>query len=1033
MATGVAGKAIGFTGLAAQAYSGIEEEMLSDPDFKYTSAADRSIIAIPYAAGMGVLENLGLSNLVKGESFLGKVMMDVAIKSAKKAGANATREVLENIAAKEVQNLVAKGLIRVTQAGIAEFETGFTQALVLDQGLKQAYNWIQESGMTEEQKQKLTQGEYFDTADSVGELASQTFEDGLAEMVGGHIMGSVGTLFKAVVNGNVSLYNEEDLDFLKNVTADSNFKKLYVASIKTQMLDGKITKSQAQENLNNLNEIEAAFEMIPDGLSNKDLNKSLSLITERAKLTKEKAGKDPNLVAPIEERIKAIYEELTQIGKNAVQKQTTGEVPVQPGTTVSGKVEERKPETGLKETTQKGKEEVSQYIADMGAEARIGNTINPVMEKMANAEYINDNDIDNAIEAIFNEVESLDKSDYSPETKAAISDKLLSIADKLDNYEFRTKTETVATTKAGAATTTRRTSEAVQKIRAEKYFDGVQATVNGQEVTLKDNKGRVEAQMPNGEVIVLDTPTMEITEDGFEFDDSDALVAVTVTDRLGNTARLTGDQALDFAIRDRENKLGVVEQAEFDTVYKEVEKKYIKETPAAKEDTQQPAEKNENQALIDDYVKRETGFINGSTLINQKEKQQRIQELETDPIAFAEKNVSITEIGGYTPHTDFLNSLQRQPVSQETAVVEEQTQQSKAEPSEANLFTERNAKAMTVKFPKKKGIVRAALNVIKALPGVKIYLHEDSDQFTQELLSRTDQTEETIKSENPKGAYIDGEIHLDMSRADLTTLLHEAFHHAFLTLGVKNGMFIDLANGLRSLIKDKARLAELDEFIEQYKGETDQEALELKAEEFAAQLGGILAANQEELTTTKLTQFKALINRIAKKIGLGMVFSSAANSKEAADFINAITRGLTTGDIVEGKFQPSKTGKAKFQADFSDALSKLTFVYDKNNEKFKQLEKDGYITYDKSIYDFADKYMLLHQPDAAFSGAIYKNGELLVEGKGGVYYPIKFHEDGYFWASTSDAAKNMAKALNKILVQNGGTIYMALTTAPAEK
>lgn len=901
MATGVAGKAVGFVGLASQAYSGIEEEMLSDPDFQYTSAGDRAIIAIPYAAAMGVLENVGLQNMVKGDSFLGKVMLDVAIKASKKAGATATREALEKIATKEVESLLAKGLLKISQAGVAEFETGFTQSLVLDQGLKQAYNWIQQSGMTEEQKKKLTQGEFFDTADNLKELGARTFEDGLAEMVGGHIMGSVGTLFTAVTTGNVSLYNEDDVKFLKDVATDSEFKKLYVASLKSQMLEGSITKSKAQENLNNLNEIESAFSMMPDGLSTKDMSRSLSLITERAQLNRQKTGIDPNLAAPIEARIKAINEELTKIGENAFQKQATGEVPVQPGTADSGEMAQGKPETGLKETTQKGKEEVDQYIADMGAEARIGNTINPIMEKMANAEYINDNDIDNAIEAIFNEVESLDKSDYSVETKAALSEKLLNIAEKLDNYEFRTKTETVATTKAGAATTARRTSEAVQKIRAEKYFDGVQATVNGQEVTLKDNKGRVEAQMPNGEVIVLDTPTMEITEDGFEFDDSDALVAVTVKDRLGNTARLTGDQALDFAIRDRENKLGVVEQAEFETAYQEVEKKYTKEAPTT-EKAQEVVEEteaavDEKQKLIDDYVREQTEIIN-EAFTNKDDAQQVLDELTSDPIAFAKSSNS--ELS-----SNFLNSLEQQPAAQETV---------QAKPSESNLFTKRNAKALQIKFSNKKEIIKAALNILNALPGVKIYLHENTDQYTQELAARTGESKQSIQSEDSAGSYIDGEIHLDMSKANLVTLLHEAFHHAFLTLGVKNGMFIDLAKGLRLLIKDKATLAELDEFIEQYKGETDQETLELKAEEFATQLGAILANNREELTTTRLTQFKALINRIFKKIGLGMVFSRAANSKEAADFINTISRGFISGQIVEGKFEPGKTGKAKRQA-----------------------------------------------------------------------------------------------------------------------
>jgi hypothetical protein len=1009
MATGVAGKAAGFIGLAAQAYSGIEEEMLSDPDFQYTSAGDRAIIAIPYAAGMGVLESVGLQNLVKGDSFLGKVMMDVAIKSAKKVGANATKEALERVAAKEVESLLAKGLIRVTQAGVAEFETGFTQALVLDQGLKNVYNYIQQSGLTEEQKKNLTQGEYFDTADGFKQLASQTFEDGVAEMIGGAIMGSVGTLFKAVTTGNVSLYNEDDVKFLKDIATDSDFKKLYVASMKTQMMDGIITKSKAQQNLDNLNEIESAFQMMPNGLSTSDMNKSLSLITERAQLTREKGGKDPNLVAPIEARIKAINEELTKIGENAFQEQATSEVSVQPGATGGREMAKGEPETGLEETTQKAKEEVDlkqiisfatkevarlsqenisseekqslvdkiyedpiayarenntpgspsenflnslerapvaeidtniqkakqeidQYIADMGAEARLGATINPIMEKMSNAEFINDNDIDTAIEAIFSEVEQLDKSDqYSPETKAAMSEKLLNIADKLDNYEFRTKTETVATTKAGAASPTRRTSEAVQKIRAEKYFNGVQAEVNGQQVTLSDNNGRVEAAMPNGEVIVIDTPTMEINEDGFEFDDNGALQAVVVTDRLGNTLKLTGEQALDFAIRDRENKLGVVEQAEFETAYQQVEKQYIKEGKA------EPAQVEEAQ----------------------------VEEAPAEEVQ-----------------------------------VEEEAPKEKVN-TEDNLITEKNAKLVSVKF-KRNPIVRAALNIMKALPGVKIYLHENTDQYASALADRTGESKQSITKENSAGSYIDGEIHIDMTKADMVTLLHEAVHHAFAALGVSENLFIDLAKGLRPLITDKTRLAELDTFIESYDGD------ELKAEEFMAQLGGILADNREELTVSKLTQFKALINRLMKKIGLGVIFKASATTKEAADLINAITFGLTTGENIL-TMQPYVSGvavnvkpnapmkvkyqrKAKYDTDFTTDLPTKTL---------------------KEVVEKYDGKVFVIQSDA--TGVGYdSNGDPIYGGIG--YIAIKDNVDGKIGFASVDmktAKTTISKMINR--------------------
>jgi hypothetical protein len=839
MATGVLGKAASFTGLAAQAYSGIEEEMLNDPDFQTTSLAERSIISIPYAIGMGVLENYGLTNMIKGNSVTGRALQGLVVKTIEKAPKGATQDILNKLVAKEIESNIAKGVIKITQAGLAEFETGATQALVLDQGLKQAYNIYAQRKMTADEKKNLSQGEFFDTADSFGELASQTFEDGLAEMIGGVTLGAVGTLSQRILKGNVSIYNADDVEFLKNVAGDDNFKKLFVANLKTSMLNGSMTKGQAQEKLDALNEIQAVFTKLPDNISKDQVKQSMDLVVEKTKLEKEIAGKDPALVAAQTERINAINEELKTISQNAVQEQTTSEVPIQPGAKVGGEVAKGESQAGsqvIAEEVSKAKEEVDQYIADAGSEARIGSAINPLVEKMAAAENIDDADIDSAIETIFNEVDSLEKSDqYSPETKKAISEKLLNIADKLDNYEFRTTTEIVETTKAGAATTTRKTSEAVQKINAERYFNGVTANVNGQEVTFTDNKGRVEATMPNGEVVVLDTPTISVVEDGFEFDENGALEAVTVTDRLGNNVRFTGDIALDLAIRDRENKLGVVEQAEFETAYQEVKKNYVKE-PSGK-----------------------TGQL------------------------------PVTE-GTTSPQVETTAEV----VTEEKTVEAEPTTKTPA-PTTENELTERNARTMSVKY-KRNPIVRAAINVLKALPGVKIYLHENADQYSSALANKTGESKQSI--EKSAGSYIDGEIHLDMSKADLVTLLHEAFHHAIEVNGIRGKYIIDMAKGLRDIIKDKDRLDELDAFIEQYEEETDQETLETRADEFVAQLGGILAANQEELTTTGLTKFMALINRIFKKLGLGNVFTKASTSQDAVNFINAITRGLNVGENI---------------------------------------------------------------------------------------------------------------------------------------
>ena len=78
--------------------------------------------------------------------------------------------------------------------------------------------------------------------------------------------------------------------------------------------------------------------------------------------------------------------------------------------------------------------------------------------------------------------------------------------------------------------------------------------------------------------------------------------------------------------------------------------------------------------------------------------------------------------------------------------------------------------------------------------------------------------------------------------------------------------------------------------------------------------------------------------------------------------------------------------------------------------------------------------MVLHTPDFAFSGQISKDGELIVEGKGGMYYPIKFHEKGFFWASTESGADYLVKTLNESLQKNpDGKIYMGLVTATPSK
>lgn len=108
-------------------------------------------------------------------------------------------------------------------------------------------------------------------------------------------------------------------------------------------------------------------------------------------------------------------------------------------------------------------------------------------------------------------------------------------------------------------------------------------------------------------------------------------------------------------------------------------------------------------------------------------------------------------------------------------------------------------------------------------------------------------------------------------------------------------------------------------------------------------------------------------------------------------------------------------------------------IYLKETEKFKQGVESGRIKTDSDIRDFIGKHMVMHQPDTAMAGEVRVDGESFVKGKGGVYYPVLFSEEGYFWASTAAKADEMAGALNEISERNGGSIYMALTSADVDK
>lgn len=323
---------------------------------------------------------------------------------------------------------------------------------------------------------------------------------------------------------------------------------------------------------------------------------------------------------------------------------------------------------------------------------------------------------------------------------------------------------------------------------------------------------------------------------------------------------------------------------------------------------------------------------------------------------------------------------------------------------------------------------RSALSSI--LPDVQIIVHDDYDSYV-EAVGEEDAMSGGTYNPNTKT------IHINKKAATKTTVAHEVFHAIVLSKISSDKKLQQITKqmieSVRSSINNVEGAEDLAAYLDDFASNYDEN---LQNEEKAAELMGYLAGNYAELPAPVKSIIKQWIDKLAKIFGL-KPFTDA----EAVNFFNTISEKIATGEVIkEGEIGILKSkGKGienalkRFQANFKDTKSGVEFVYDKNSEEFKKLEESGFITKDKSISDFDGQIIFLHQPDAAFSGLIYKNGELLVEGKGGVYYPIKFHKDGYFWASTSNTAKKMAKDLNEARRKNGGKLLMALTTAPSDK
>jgi hypothetical protein len=856
-------------------YNEIKGEM-DDPKFANVESWKKEGLAIMYGLSVGYLDRISTQIGIQGK-WPNNLAQNYIFRTIAGLPKGATADAVQAALASNIKKDLAAGVIKTVGGSIVEGSTEAAQSLA-GTGLKQVFNWME--GKTKDENGKDV--DYFDLSNWTQQLGEEFYMG----MLGGAIMNVPSGLARASVNGFKRM-NPAQMELYQKVIEDSNLRSMVITDINAKFMSGQITREEAQTQMDAVKSASEMFSKLPDDLTADDKAKSIDLLIERSKIEKQIEGKEENLVAAQKERIKEINTELQTISQNAVQKQTAGEVPVQPEARVGEEVEEGKPEAEPQVVTEEGQAVEQEVTVDRA-----------VVSKNAAPEV-------DRIKSVAQEAED-------------------GVTLNLDGTKYE--------------------------------GGGLVVPVDSKNVTAEEITPEMIADFLEENVDKIGDPS-NVKIGLYKFPNSNQ-VSIDLNIIAPSEAR---DAAIEFG------------------------------------------KKADQESLFD-----------LDTLENIKTGGTGMNTVQFTPEQFKEISKAFSE--GRVPNV----FDQKSDLDAEVEAIGE-------------IVDSTNLNEQTEKISEP-AIRKSVSNAVKALtkiaPNVKFIVHKDDKSYRKA-------TGELGRSQSSSGTYNHEtkEIHINLSKANARTVAHETFHAILLSRVSSDTQAAAITKRMINAISaklesDSALKAKLDEFASNYEEN-------IQNEEKLAELIGYIAENYESQPETIKDIIKRWLNKIAEMVGLKKV----TEEQEVLELLDTIGRKVATGKKIKErdvsrlipKSRQISNANRRFQADFSDAISKLTFVYDKNTDKFDILEKDGYITRDKSLSDFEGKIIFLHQPDAAFSGAIYKDGELLVEGKGGVFYPIKFHEDGYFWASTSTTAKGMADNLNKVMEQNGGTIYMALTSAPSDK
>jgi hypothetical protein len=341
---------LGSSAMFSQAFDGSIQSINNTEEGSNLDEATKTY----FATGVGIvstaLEKFGLDKIFKGETgVISNLIAKKALKNAtKETGGKVTGDVFTKFLDKEVVNLsnkFLKGGTKALDAALTEYGTGALQEA----------STISAELLTN----KLTGKPVFDTTDVSNwqGFLKRVNKAGTAEAIGGGLIGIVAAL---------SSSSKKDIE-----TKQKNLNEIN-KSLSNESISEPVKEIILQNKIKTENELDNITNEINDNYKNlteEQKTKVKNIADEKIKLENDlgNTSLDENIKKQIQDKIDELDNELSEIVKekplkpqtDAIQEQATGQVPIQPETTVSEEVEGGKPEAEVEGVTEKGKEEVA--------------------------------------------------------------------------------------------------------------------------------------------------------------------------------------------------------------------------------------------------------------------------------------------------------------------------------------------------------------------------------------------------------------------------------------------------------------------------------------------------------------------------------------------------------------------------------------------------------------------------------------------------------------------------------------------------